>query len=96
MLKTEYVRSGKYQVIGKKTSGLATGETVARDSPGKILGRSSEFFGTTRDAKGSLTSTNQADVKHVVRMVTGGISIQEDATRAFCDLDSLSLSRVQK
>jgi hypothetical protein len=62
MLKTEYVRNGKYQVIGKKTSGLAPGETVARDSPGKIFGRSSEFFGTTRDAKGSLTSPNQADV----------------------------------
>ena len=62
MLKTEYVRDGKRQIIGRKTSGLATGETVARDLHGKILGHSSEFFGTTRDAKGSLASTNQADV----------------------------------
>jgi hypothetical protein len=62
MLKTEYVRDGKRQIVGKKTSGLAKGETVARDLHGKILGRSSELFGTTRDAKGSLTSTNQADV----------------------------------
>ena len=62
MLKTEYVRDGKYQIIGKKTSGLATGGTVARDLHGNILGRSSEVFGTTRDAEGSLTSTNQADV----------------------------------
>jgi len=62
MLKTEYVRDGKYQIIGNGTSGLAAGGTVARDSNGKILGRSSELFGTTRDAKGSLTSTNQADV----------------------------------
>ena len=62
MMKIEYVRDGKYQIIGKKTSGLAAGGTVARDLHGKILGRSSELFGTTRDAKGSLTSANQADV----------------------------------
>jgi hypothetical protein len=62
MLKTEYVRDGKYQIIGKKTSGLAAGGTVTHDSQGKILGRSSELFGTTRDAKGSLTGANQADV----------------------------------
>jgi len=65
MLTTEYVRDGKRQIVGKKTSGLATGETVARDMHGNILGRSSEFFGTTRDAKGALTSTNQADVNTV-------------------------------
>jgi hypothetical protein len=62
MLKTEYVRDGKYQIIGKKTSGLAAGGTVAHDSHGKILGRSSELFSTTRDAKGALTSSSQADV----------------------------------
>jgi hypothetical protein len=62
MLKTEYVRDGKYQIIGKKTSGLAAGGTVAHDSHGKILGRSSDLFATTRDAKGSLTSADQADV----------------------------------
>lgn len=62
MLKTEYVRDGKYRIIGKKTSGLAAGGTVARDSHGNILGRSSDVFGTTRDAKGSLISSNQADV----------------------------------
>jgi hypothetical protein len=62
MLKIEYVRDGKHQIIGKKTSGLAAGETVAHDAHGKILGRSSQLFGTTRDAKGSLSSTNQADV----------------------------------
>jgi hypothetical protein len=62
MLKIEYVCDGKYQIIGKKTSDLAAGGTVAHDSHGKILGRSNELFGTTRDAKGSLTSTNQADV----------------------------------
>ena len=37
MLKTEYVRDGKYQIIGKKTSGLAAGGTVAHDAHGKIL-----------------------------------------------------------
>ena len=62
MLKTEYVHDGKKRIIGKKTSGLAAGVTVAGDLHGKILGRSSDLFGTTRDAKGSLTSSNQADV----------------------------------
>jgi len=62
MLKTEYIRNGKKQIIGKKTSGFAAGVAVAHDSHGKILGWSSELLETTRDAKGSLKSTNQADV----------------------------------
>jgi hypothetical protein len=62
MLKTECLRNGRKEIIGKKTSGLAAGGTIPRDSHGKILGRLSELFGITRDAKGSLTSTNQAYV----------------------------------
>jgi len=61
MLKVEYVRTGKNQILGSKTSGFANGDTVARDRDGKILGRSSSKFGNTRDASGRITSTNQAD-----------------------------------
>ena len=61
MLKTEYVRNGRNQIIGRKTSGFSNGDTVARDSSGKILGRSNSKFGVTRDAQGRITSTNQAD-----------------------------------
>jgi hypothetical protein len=61
MLKVEYVRDGKNKIIGTKTSGFSNGDTVARDSSGKVLGRSSNKFGNTRDASGRLTSTNQAD-----------------------------------
>lgn len=35
MLKVEYVRNGKYQIVGNKTSGFANGDTVARDRDGK-------------------------------------------------------------
>ena len=61
MLKVEYVRDGKNKIIGSKTSGFSNGDTIARNSSGKILGRSSNKFGNTRDASGHLTSTNQAD-----------------------------------
>jgi hypothetical protein len=44
MLKVEYVRNGKNQIIGSKTSGFSNGDTVARDRDGQILGRSSSKF----------------------------------------------------
>jgi len=40
---------GYNQIIGNKTSGLAGGVTVARDSRGKIMGSSSDLFRVTRD-----------------------------------------------
>jgi hypothetical protein len=61
MLKVEYVRNGKNQIIGSKTSGFANGDTVARDRDGKILGHSNDTFGNTRDSNGRITSANQAD-----------------------------------
>jgi hypothetical protein len=61
MLKVEFVRNGKNQIVGSKTSGFANGDTVARDRDGKMLGHSSSKFGNTREANGRLTSTNQAD-----------------------------------
>jgi len=62
MLKVEYVRNGKNQIVGGKTSGFASGDTVARDRNGHIVGHSNERFSNTRDVDGRLTSTNQADV----------------------------------
>lgn len=61
MLKVEFVRNGKNHIIGTKTSGFDNGDTVARDSSGKILGRSSNKFRNTRDSHGRVTSVNQAD-----------------------------------
>jgi hypothetical protein len=62
MLKVEYVRDGKNQIVGSKTTGFASGDSVGRDRDGRILGHSSERFSNTRDSDGQLTSTNQADV----------------------------------
>lgn len=61
MLKVEYVRDGKNQIIGSKTSGFAIADTVARDRTGKIIGHSSGKFGNSRDANGHLVSTDHAD-----------------------------------
>ena len=67
MLKVEYVRDGKNQIIGTKTTGMANGEVIARDRDGKILGRSNSIFGNTRDAQGRLVSQNHADVDLLFR-----------------------------
>jgi hypothetical protein len=61
VLKNEYVRNGKNQIIGRKTTGFSNGDTVARDANGNILGRANSKFGITRDSAGRITSTNQAD-----------------------------------
>ena len=61
MLRNEYVRNGKNQIVGRKTTGFSNGDTVARDSSGKIQGRANNKFGITRDSEGRITSTNQAD-----------------------------------
>ena len=62
MLKKEYVRNGKNQVVGSITSGFTGSfEKLARDNHGNVLGRTSEKFGTTRDGHGNLVSINTAD-----------------------------------
>ena len=61
MLKKTYIRNGKGQIIGSETSGFDNGDTVARDSHGKILGRASSRFNTTRHAHGKLVSINTDD-----------------------------------
>jgi hypothetical protein len=67
MLKVDYVRNGKNQIVGTKTSGFANGDTVARDSNGKILGHANSTFNNTRDAHGHLVSTNSDDVALLFR-----------------------------
>jgi hypothetical protein len=61
MLKVEYIRNGKNQIIGSKTTGFANGDKVARDRGGKILGHSNDTFGNTSDSNGRITSADQAD-----------------------------------
>jgi hypothetical protein len=61
MLKTEYIRDSKNQLIGTKTTGYASGDTIARDPSGKLLGRANTTFRNTRDANGGIVSRNQAD-----------------------------------
>jgi hypothetical protein len=62
MLKTEYIRDGRNQIMGSSTSGFANGDTVARDRSGKILGHANSTFQNTRDEEGRLVSRNSADV----------------------------------
>jgi hypothetical protein len=62
MLKTEFIRDGRNQIMGSITSGFANGDTVARDRSGKILGHSNSTFENTRDASGRLVSLNADDV----------------------------------
>jgi len=61
MLKKNVIRGGKNQVIGSVTSGYAGGSSIIRDAEGRLLGKTSEMFRTTRDAQGKLVSTNTAD-----------------------------------
>jgi hypothetical protein len=63
MLKIEYVRDGKSQIVGSKTTGFANGDTVARDHDGRIVGHSNNKFSTTRDSNAQIRSSNQADVE---------------------------------
>ena len=67
MLKVEYVRDGKNQIMGAKTTGFENGDEVARDRDGRVLGRSSSVFANTRDAQGRLVSRNQADADLLLR-----------------------------
>jgi len=67
MLKVEYIRDGKNQIVGSKTGGFANGDSVARDRNGRIVGHSNDSFSNTRGADGRITSTNQAEVEPLFR-----------------------------
>ena len=61
MLKKNVIRDGKNRVIGSVTTGYAGGSSIVRDAEGRLLGKTSEQFHSTRDAKGKLVSTNTPD-----------------------------------
>ena len=61
MLKKDVIRDGRNRVIGSVTSGLAGGSSIVRDAEGRLLGKTSEKFHNTRDARGKLVSTNTPD-----------------------------------
>ncbi len=60
MLKVEFVRDGKNQLIGGKTTGFSNGDEVPRGRHRKALGHSSSAFGNTRDAQGSRAGPSRA------------------------------------
>lgn len=49
MLKKSFIRDGHNRLIGSVTSGFADGSSVVRDEEGRLLGRTSDRFKTTRD-----------------------------------------------
>jgi YD repeat-containing protein len=61
MLKKNTIRDGHNRVIGSVTTGYAGGSSIVRDAEGRLLGKTSEKFHTTRDAQGKLVSTNTPD-----------------------------------
>jgi len=62
LLKVNFARDGKNQIVGSATSGFASGDTVARDRGGKIIGHSNDRLNNTRDGNGQLVSRNSAQV----------------------------------
>ncbi len=68
MLKKEYVRDGKRQIIGSVTTGyVGSFETIVRDEQNHIAGRTSERFQTTRDEDSKLVSINISDPGLLIR-----------------------------
>jgi hypothetical protein len=61
-IKKEYVRDGNRRIIGSITTGYSGGTTdVVRNEQNQITRRTSVLFGTTRDGRGNLVSTNTSD-----------------------------------
>jgi hypothetical protein len=62
MLTKTYVRDGKNRIVGSVTTGFGGSfETLVRDQHETIVGRTSERFGTTRNARGDVVSLDAAD-----------------------------------
>ena len=62
MLDKEYVRDSNNRIIGSKTAGLGGRQTIARDSAGNVIGRSSDVARITRNESGNIVSNNTSDV----------------------------------
>jgi hypothetical protein len=67
MLKIEYIRDGKNQIIANNTSGIANSETVVRNRSGRVLGHSNSVFNNVRDSQGSVVSRNSDDPDLLLR-----------------------------
>jgi hypothetical protein len=61
MLKKNVIRDGKNRVIGSVTTGFAGGSSLVRDAEGRLLGKTSEKFHSTRDSHGNVLSVNTPD-----------------------------------
>ena len=55
-LEKKYIRNGRNQLVGSVTSGYSDTTEVARDSQGKLLGKTNRKFSNTRDAHNRLVS----------------------------------------
>ncbi len=61
MLKKTAIRDGRNRVVGSTTTGYAAGTSIVRDAEGRLLGKTSEQFHSTRDSQGKLISINTPD-----------------------------------
>jgi hypothetical protein len=57
----KYIRDGKNRLIGSVTTGFSDDSSVVRDAEGRLKGRTSDRFNTTRDAHGNLVSIDTSD-----------------------------------
>lgn len=55
------IRDGHGQLLGRTTTNSETGDAVARDTSGRILGHTSRSFRNTRDSQGKVVSNNLSD-----------------------------------
>jgi hypothetical protein len=60
-MEKKFIRDGNRRVIASVTTGYSDTSSIVRDQRKQIVGRTSERFGTVRDARGNLVSTNSAD-----------------------------------
>jgi hypothetical protein len=67
MVEFKWVRDGKQQILGTKSICTSTGIAVVRDRGGKILGYSRERFRNTRESRGRLVRSNEADTHGLLR-----------------------------
>jgi hypothetical protein len=56
-----YIRDGRNKIIGSVTDGYAQDTSIVRDGEGRVLGRTSGLFHTTRRTDGSIASIDTAD-----------------------------------
>jgi len=56
-----YIRDGHNRLIGSVTTGFSDTSSVVRDAEGRLRGRTSDRFSTTRDVHGNLVSIDKSD-----------------------------------